>query len=102
MASFIEQANVAEDDTFVRRVRQAMIKVASDVANEDSGVAGHAARCEFAKAVTSFPTHWARSLAYAVANHWATGNDDPAADPILSDSTVEFQVSSVWNTYAGS
>ena len=101
MATLLEQADVAEDETFVRRVRQSMIKVASDVANEDGNTANHAARVEFAKAVTSYPTHWARSLAFAVANHWATGNDDPAADPILSDSTVEFQVSAVWNTYAG-
>lgn len=101
MATLIEQANVAEDETFIRRVRQSMIKVASDVASEDAGTANHAARVEFAKAATSYPTHWARSLAYAVANHWATGNADADADPILSDSTVEFQIASVWNTYAG-
>lgn len=102
MATLIEQADAAEDETFIRRVRQSMIKVASDVASEDAGTANHAARVEFAKAVTSYPNHWARSLAYAVANHWALGNDDPAADPILSDTTVEFQISAVWNTYAGS
>lgn len=101
MATLLEQADIAEDDAFIRRVRQSMIKVASDVANEDAGTANHAARVEFAKAVTSFPNHWARSLAYAVANHWAAGNDDPAADPVLADSTVEFQISAVWNTYAG-
>lgn len=102
MATLIEQADIAEDDTFIRRVRQAMIKVASDVRSEDAGTDSHSARVEFAKAVTSYPNHWARCLAYAVATHWAAGNDDASSDPVLNDATVEFQVSAVWNTFAGS
>lgn len=99
MATLTEQAAIAEDPTFVRRVRQAMVKAAVAVAAEDDQTANHTDRVALASAVLALPNEWARNFAIGVATNpnVGTGSSDPAED----DGALEYVVNSMWDAFAG-
>lgn len=103
MASLIEKANVAEDDTFIRRVRQAMTKAAADVAAESDQTANHANRAALSKAVLTYPNEWATVFAIGVANNpnVGSGSSDPSVDSPDGDSAMEYIMGQVWDAFAG-
>ena len=59
MTTFSDTAKIAEDPTFIRRVRQAAVRAAANVQAEDPGTANHEARSKFALAVLTLPNDWA-------------------------------------------
>ena len=103
MATLTERADVAVNPAFIRRVRQAVIKAAADIAAEDPSTANHAARVALAKVVTTYPTEWAKNFAFGVANNTnvGTGSSDPADDSADGDGALQFVVNSLWDAYSG-
>lgn len=90
-------AQVAEDPTFVRRVRQAMCQAAISISAEDPGTTNHAARRALAARVLAAPNGWAEVFAVGVATNpnIGTGNSDPVED----DGALGFVVASIWDAY---
>lgn len=103
MATLAERSDIATQPTFIRRVRQAVWQAAADVASEDPGTANHTARVALAKAVTTYPTEWAKNFAFGVANNSnvGTGSSDPADDSADGDGALQFVVNSLWDAVAG-
>jgi hypothetical protein len=96
--SLTDRADVAEDPVFLRRVRQAMVGAAIDVAAEDPNTSNHAARRLLASQILANPNGWAAVYAVGVAqnpNIGIGGNDDPA----VSDSPMPYVVNSLFNAY---
>lgn len=103
MATLTERADIAVQPAFIRRVRQAMIQAAADVAAEDPGTSNHTARVAFAKVATTYPSEWAKNFALGVANNSniGTGTSDPADDSPDGDGALQFVLNSLWDAYSG-
>lgn len=99
MATLTEQAEIAEDPAFVRRVRQAMAKAAIAVAAEDPEAANHADRAALSSAVLALPNEWARNFAIGVATNGNVGTG--SSDPVEDDGALEFVVNSLWDAFSG-
>lgn len=103
MATLLEKADIAEDPTFIRRVRQAMTAAAGMVASESDQTPNHADRAELANAILALPNEWAKVFAIGVANNpnTGTGNSDPAENSPAGDSALEYVMGTLWDGYAG-
>lgn len=103
MTTFADTAKIAEDPTFIRRVRQAAVRAAANVQSEPPETPGHEARSKFALAVLTLPNDWARTIAVGVANNPNVGGgvSDPSGDSKEGDSALEFVVASLWDAYSG-
>lgn len=91
---FSEQAELASQYVFTRRVRQAMIKSAVAVMAEDAETANHTARATFAQTALHEPERTAAIMALGVVTNAVITSES-------TDSDIEFTVNSMWNAYAG-
>lgn len=103
MTTLADVARIAENDTFIRRVRQAAVRAAANVQAEAPEAKNHEARSRFALAVLTLPNDWARTIAVGVANNPNVGSgvSDPSVDSRDGDSALEFVVASLWDAYSG-
>lgn len=96
--AFTDQAALARNDEFIYRVRVALCKTCIAVANEaDNGggsVAQHNLRIAYATKVLNDPDQAAIRMAWGV----VTNATITAA---ASDNDIEFQVTSIFDGYAG-
>ena len=97
--SYQTDATVAEDVTFVRCVRQAVVEAAINISSEDPGTTNHAARRELAAKVLAAPNGWAEVFAVGVATNPNIGTG--TSDPVDDDGALGFVVASIWDAYTG-
>jgi len=95
MASLLEQANFANKEGVVRKIRQAIIATAIAVAGEESSgnEAVDRGRLGFAACVLRDPDRWARIMVYGIVT-------DSRIKASASDQVIANVVSSLWNAYA--
>jgi len=96
MTSLLDQADFAVKEGVLRKLRQAIIKVAIQVAAEESSgdEAVDAGRLNFSASVLRDPDKWARIMVYGVVT-------DDRIKASASDQVIINVVSSLWNAYAG-
>ena len=96
MSSLLDQANFAVKEGVMRKIRQAIIKVAIQVAAEDASgnAAVDAGRLSFANQVLRDPDKWARIMVYGIVT-------DDRIKASASDQVIINVVGSLWNAYAG-
>lgn len=101
MTTLTERAAVAEDPTFQRRVRQAIVNAAIDIKAEDAGTTNHAARSVLAARVLAKPNSWASVFAVGVAQNpnVGTGVSDPSTDDASGDGALQFVANGLWNAF---
>jgi hypothetical protein len=94
--NYLEQSTLAADDTFIRRVRQAIITAAIAISAEASSgnESIDKARLSLSTMVLREPTRWARIFVYGVATYSSLTAGS-------SDTVISNAVTSFWNAYAG-
>ena len=95
------RAETAEDPTFLRRVRQAIVNAAIDVAAEAPNTTNHDARRVLASQILANPVGWAAAYAVGVAQNpnIGTGNSDPSDDTPDGDGAMQYVVNSLFDAY---
>jgi len=103
MATYDTMETIANQTSFLRRVRYSMKKAAVAVMAEDAGTASHAERVVYAKTVLDGTASVQEYASAAVTNATITTNGDITAGPLFgtSDSDLEFTVNSMFNAMAG-
>jgi hypothetical protein len=104
MAKYSERAGVADNFIFIRRVRQAVSEAAVAIMNEEDTVENHANRVALAAQAIQNPDVLAQRMALAVANNTnvGTGSSDPSQDTTDGDNALQYVVSGLWDSFAGS
>jgi len=92
--SFLTQAALAADQSFISRVAQAAATSAKDVMAESASVTGHLLRTQMANEVLRSPSSWGSLIAIGVATN-------PAISEASTDADIQFTVNSLWDAYSG-
>lgn len=94
--ALIDQANLAQDPTFVARVQMAMVQAALQIVGEDPGAntALSYYRQSLGIAALQRPAEMAPRFAWAVAAN-------PAIGSTASDNDIQYTISTVWSDLAG-
>ena len=88
-----EQATLAEDQSFVDKVRQSAVNAAIGISFESAATAYHTERVNFGTLVLRTPDDQAKKVAYGVVGQLANATPN--------DGAINNAVSSVWNAFAG-
>jgi hypothetical protein len=96
MTSLLDQANFANKDGVLRKMRQALLTVAIAVSAEESSgdEIVDRGRLGFATSVLRDPDRWARVMVYGIVT-------DERIKASASDQVINDVVSALWNAYAG-
>lgn len=92
--TYIAQATLAQDATFIARVTQAAITGAKDVMAEPANTNGHALRTAYAQQVLKSAQVYGPLMAQGVASNVAISAGS-------TDSDIQFTVNSLWDAYSG-
>jgi len=92
--SFLTQAALAADPTFIARVAQAAATAAKNVMAEAANTNGHVLRTNMANQVLRSPSSWGSLIAIGVATN-------PTITGASTDGDIEFTVNSLWDAYSG-
>src|SRR5437016_3396645 len=95
VATFQEQAILAETPAFVERVRIGMCAAAIAVQAEAPATPNHTNRATYAKLVLNSPDSYAPLFALAICAF------DSSLTAASADAAVQADVSAVWNALAG-
>ena len=96
--SFIDAFELAQNEAFVQRVQQAMVKsaiaVSAESPSDPANLVLDAARLSYATTVLRDPPRNARLMAFGVVTNGTITAES-------SDSDIEFTVNSMWSAYSG-
>ncbi len=92
--TFVQQATLAADTTFIARVTQAAVTAGKDIQAEVGSTPGHVKRTDYALQVLRSPQVFGPLFAQGVASN-------PAISGASTDSDIQFTVNSLWDAYAG-
>ncbi len=91
--TFLEQADLAIEPNFLRRIRQASIGAAVNIQAELDTVTHHAERIQLARLVLNGTPDVIPRIALAVTTN-------VAVTPQASDGDLQFTVNSLWDAFA--
>lgn len=93
--AYVDQYATARDESFLQKIRMAVLEAAVDIMNESTGTAGHDLRAGFAREVLAYPDQRVGPIAEAVCAK------NPAIAVGSADATIKTAVASVWSALAG-
>jgi hypothetical protein len=94
VGTFLEQAELAADQTFILRVRQALVKSCGEVSAENPATGNHLNRLKFANSALLDPERMATVMAMGVATN-------PVITADSTDDDIRFTINSIFDAYAG-
>lgn len=110
--ALLDQALLANDPTFLLRVRVAAIGAAVSISNESTTTANHPQRDQLAVNVLTQPDNYKVMFAAAIATQSSVINDatqngtvtlnstnTPAQGALVTDTDINNAVASVWNSF---
>ena len=94
MTTLAERANIAEDPAFIRRVRQAAVNAAIDVAAE---LPVDPVRRQLAARIVANPDGWAAVIAVGIAQNPNAGTG--ISDPVTDDGALQYVANQLFDAY---
>ena len=94
-----QDALATESETFNRRVAQAAVQAATTIMAESAQTAGHTERAALAFRVLNYPLEQGRLMARAALTNACVGTG--VTDPLDSDDSLLWVVTTNWNAFAG-